>query len=64
MRLREAMLGALQNEPLTKAELAAAVAAKLGPGPATDALKSSWGGLLTPLAWAGDLCCGPKPRHA
>jgi hypothetical protein len=58
--LREAMLGALQDGPLTKAELAAAVAAKLGPGPATEALTSSWGGLLTPLAWAGDLCCGPS----
>ena len=57
--LRDAMLGALQDEPLTKAELGAAVAAKLGPGPASDALTSSWGGLLTPLAWAGELCCGP-----
>jgi Winged helix DNA-binding domain len=58
--LREAMLGALQGEPLTKAELGAAVAAKLGSGPASEALRSSWGGLLTPLAWAGDLCCGPS----
>jgi winged helix DNA-binding protein len=58
--LREAMLNALQGEPLTKAELGAAVVAKLGPGPAAEALKSSWGGLLTPLAWAGDLCCGPS----
>lgn len=57
--LREAMLGALEGEPLTKAELGAAVVAKLGPGPASEALTSSWGGLLTPLAWAGDLCCGP-----
>jgi hypothetical protein len=57
--LREAMLGALGDGPLTKAELAAAVIAKLGPGPASDALTSSWGGLLTPLAWAGELCCAP-----
>ena len=61
--LREAMLGALQDEPLTKAELAAAVAAKLGPGPATEALKSSWGGLLTPLAGRRPVL-RPEPWHA
>ena len=58
--LREAILGALQDDPVTKPEIADAVAAELGPGPADRRTRLELGGLLMALAWAGELCHGPS----
>jgi hypothetical protein len=58
--LRAAILDALDEMPLTRAELADAVVARRGLGHVGEALLSSWGELLKPLAWRGDLCLGPS----
>jgi Winged helix DNA-binding domain len=50
----------LQGEPLTRTELADAVAARRGLAFADEALRSSYGELLKPLAWRGDVCFGPS----
>ena len=50
---------ALQGEPLSRDELADAVAARRGLGFARSALLSSYGEILRPLAWSGELCFGP-----
>jgi hypothetical protein len=57
--LRKAVRIALENGPLTREELAAAVSARRGIQHLGEGLRSSWGTLLKPLAWQGDLCCGP-----
>jgi hypothetical protein len=57
--LRKAVRTALENGPRTREELAAAVGAQRGIRHLGDGLRSSWGTLLKPLAWQGDLCCGP-----
>jgi hypothetical protein len=58
--LRRAVRAALESGPLTRDELAAAVTARRGLRHVGEALGSSWGTLLKPLAWHGDLCFGPS----
>ena len=57
--LRRAVRTALEDGPLTREEVAAAVAGTRGLRHVGVALGSSWGPLLKPLAWHGDLCHGP-----
>ena len=59
-QLREAVRSALEGRVLTREELAAAVTKRRGLGHVGEALSSSWGTLLKPLAWQGDLCLGPS----
>ncbi len=58
--VRLAILAALEGPPVTKVELIQAVNTQRGLAPAAEALRSSWGGLLTPLAWRGELCIAPS----
>jgi hypothetical protein len=58
--LRGVVREALDGKTLTREELAAAVLRRRGFGHVGDALRESWGGLLKPLAWQGDLCFGPS----
>jgi DNA glycosylase AlkZ-like len=58
--LRGAARVALADGPLTREELVAAVVAQRGFRHSGDALRSSWGTVLKPLAWQGDLCHGPS----
>ena len=51
---------ALQGETLTRVELADAVSARRGLAFAADALRSSYGEVLKPLAWKGEVCFGPS----
>jgi hypothetical protein len=57
--LRRAARAALGDGPLTRDELAAAVRGRRGLRHVGEALGGSWGTLLKPLAWNGDLCHGP-----
>ena len=57
--LRHVVRAALENGPLTREELGAVVGARRGWRRVGEALRSSWGTVLKPLAWQGDLCCGP-----
>ncbi len=51
----------LGSEPMTREQLAAALARHLGaPEIGTRLLSSSWGSLWKPSAWRGDLCFGPN----
>jgi hypothetical protein len=51
----------LGSEPLTREQLAAAVADQIGaPELGPRLLASSWGSLWKPSAWRGDLCFGPN----
>jgi hypothetical protein len=51
----------LGSEPMTREQLAAAVAAHIGaPELGPLLLASSWGSLWKPSAWRGDLCFGPN----
>jgi hypothetical protein len=59
-RLRAAARASLADGPLTREELGRAVAARRGLRHLGEALGSSWGTLLKPLAWQGDLCAGPS----
>ena len=58
--LRGAVRVALEGGPLTRDELGTAVSARRGLRHVGEALGSSWGTLLKPLAWQGDLCYGPS----
>jgi hypothetical protein len=58
--LRRAARAALEDGPLTREELTAAVRGHRALRHVADALGSSWGTLLKPLAWNGDLCHGPS----
>jgi Winged helix DNA-binding domain len=58
-RLREVVRDALGDGALTREEIAAAVTARRGLEHIGEGLRSSWGMLLKPLAWQGDLCQGP-----
>lgn len=58
--LRAVVRDALDGKTLTREELAAAVTRRRGFGHVGDALLESWGGMLKPLAWQGDLCFGPS----
>jgi len=57
--LRSAAREALESEPLTREELAAAIASQ-GLAHLGEELLSGWGTFLKPLAWQGDLCYGPS----
>ena len=57
---RLAVSDALASGPLTREELVAAIVRHRGLSHVGDALRSSWGTLLKPLAWQGDLCFGPS----
>jgi hypothetical protein len=59
-RLWRAICEVLQEGPLTRAELAEAVAARRGLAFAESALRSSYGEILGPLAWRGHVCFGPS----
>jgi hypothetical protein len=50
----------LEAGPLTRAELADAVAGRRGLAFAEKALRSSYGEILRPLAWRGHVCFGPS----
>jgi hypothetical protein len=51
----------LGSEPMTREQLATAMAQHMGaPEMANQLLASSWGSLWKPLAWRGDLCFGPN----
>ena len=72
-RLRVVVREALTGGPLTREELVAAVSGQRGLDGIGIALRSSWGSILKPLAWHGDLCFGPSrgsrvtfmlPEHA
>ncbi|HUF01035.1 MAG TPA: winged helix DNA-binding domain-containing protein [Gaiellaceae bacterium] len=58
--LRHAVRSALDGGPLTRDELGTAVAAERGLRHVGEAFRSSWGTLLKPLAWQGELCHGPS----
>lgn len=58
--LHHAVPLALEGGPLTRDELVAAVVAQRGLRHVGEALGSSWGTLLKPSAWKGDLCYGPS----
>jgi Winged helix DNA-binding domain len=58
--LRVAAREALDGKALTREELAAAVTKKRGLSHIGKELASSWGTLLKPLAWQGDLALGPS----
>lgn len=56
--LRRAICDALEGKELTRVELADAVTARRGLAFAEDALRSSYGEVLKPLAWWGEVCFG------
>jgi hypothetical protein len=58
--LRDAVREALDRGGLTREELIAAVISRPGLGHVGEGLGSSWGTLLKPLAWQGELCFGPS----
>jgi hypothetical protein len=51
---------ALSGEPLTREQLAEAVARRAGSPNLREVLLSGWGALLKPSAFRGDLCFGPS----
>jgi hypothetical protein len=54
--IREALVGVT----LTRDELIEKVVARPGLGHVAEAVRSSWGTMLKPLAWQGELCFGPN----
>ena len=58
--LRHVVGEALADRPHTREELAAAVGTQRGLRRLAEELGSSWGTLLKPLAWQGELCFGPS----
>ena len=58
--LRRAVREVLEDGPLTRDELAAAVSSRRGLRQIGESLRSGWGTLLKPPAWHGDLCFGPS----
>jgi hypothetical protein len=61
--LRHAVGSALGDGPLTRDELATAVSGQRGLRHVGEGLRSSWGTLLKPLAWQGELCFGPSREN-
>jgi hypothetical protein len=57
---REAARDALAGRTLTREELIDAITAQPGLEHVGEGLRSSWGTMLKPLAWQGDLCYGPS----
>lgn len=58
--LIEATRGALDGEPLTREQLAAAVAERSGDPELAHKLSDNWGSGLKPAAWRGPLIFGPS----
>ena len=59
-RLTEAVACALSGRVLTREELMREVGRLLGPAFGKKILESSWGTILKPAAFAGNLCFGPS----
>lgn len=57
---REAAREAMAGRTLTREELIDAITARPGLEHVGEGLRSSWGTMLKPLAWQGDLCYGPS----
>ena len=57
---REAARESLAGRTLTRDELIDAITARPGLGHLGQGLRSSWGTMLKPLAWQGELCYGPS----
>ena len=57
---RDAAREALAGRTLTREELIDAITSRPGLGHVGEGLRSSWGTMLKPLAWQGDLCYGPS----
>jgi hypothetical protein len=57
---RDAVNDALAGVTLTREELIEAIVARPGLGHVGEGLRSSWGTMLKPLAWQGELCFGPN----
>jgi hypothetical protein len=58
-RLRGVVREVLDGTVLTREELVNEVTSRRGLADVGEALRSSWGTVLKPLAWQGDLCFGP-----
>lgn len=59
-RFRSVVRDALEDGPKTREELAAALAGRRGLAGVRAVMSESWGTILKPLAWLGDLCIGPS----
>ena len=59
-QFREAVGEALHGTTLTREELIDAIVKRPGLGHVGDKIRSSWGTMLKPLAWQGELCFGPS----
>jgi hypothetical protein len=59
-RFREAVREALADGPATREEIAAALAGRRGLASVRAVMSESWGTILKPLAWLGELCVGPR----
>ena len=59
-RLRGVVRDAIDERPLTREELIAAVGRRRGFKSVVEGLRSGWGTLLKPIAWQGDLVFGPS----
>jgi hypothetical protein len=58
--LRDAAREALDGKELSREELAGAITKRRGLKHVGELLLGSWGSLLKPIAWQGDLCFGPN----
>jgi hypothetical protein len=57
---RDAVGDALDGATLTRDELIEAIVSRPGLDHVGEGLRSSWGTMLKPLAWQGELCIGPS----
>jgi DNA glycosylase AlkZ-like len=57
---RDAARDVLADRTLTREELIEGITARPGLEHVGEGLRSSWGTMLKPLAWQGDLCYGPS----
>jgi hypothetical protein len=57
---RDAVGDALDGATLTRDELIEAIVSRPGLDHVGEGLRSSWGTMLKPLAWQGELCFGPN----
>jgi hypothetical protein len=58
--IREGITRTLHDTPMTRKELADAIAQHAGKPKLRDVLLSGWGALLKPSAFQGDVCFGPN----
>lgn len=59
VRLTEAVADVLDDQVLTREQLVAELASRLGRADLEEQLRSGWGAVLKPVAWQGVLCHGP-----